>query len=196
MRKFLFSFLAALISVAAISQFNSDPALSKRLDEYMKLTRELKFEKIMEYTHPKMFTIASKEQLIEVLKQGFDNEGMSIAIDSAVVAGISEGFILENVTYKKVDYSVKMAVRFKDTASLKEENFISAMKIAFTNAFPGGTVEFAEADKVFRIKASNLMIAIKDNEATPWMFLGYEKKNAELAKLLYSKEVIEHFKLL
>lgn len=196
MRKYFASLFIAFVSIAAIAQNNSDAQLSKRVDEYMKLTRELKFEEIMDYTHPKMFTIAPKEQLTEALKQGFDNEGMSIAIDSAVVTGISDGFIFEKTTYKKVDYSVNMAIRFKDTAALKEETFISTMKMAFTNAFPGATVEFTETDKVFRIKASNLMIAIKDNEATPWMFLGYEKKNAELSKLLYPKEVIEHFKLL
>jgi hypothetical protein len=196
MRKLVIGFLIAFSSVASIAQDNSDPELSKRLDKYMNLTRELKFEEIMEYTHPKIFAIASKEQLAEVFKQAFDNEEMSIGIDSTAIVGISDAFKLKDATYKKIVYSMNMVVRFKDTISLKEESFIGTMKMAFTNAFPGATVEFNKAKKTFQIKALNIMIAIKDNNATPWMFLGYEKKNGELLKVLYPKEVIEHFKLL
>jgi hypothetical protein len=39
------------------------------------------------------------------------------------------------------------------------------------------------------------MFAIKDNELSDWMFLGYQK-NEEMIKLLYPQEVIDHFKLL
>jgi len=196
MRKYIFSLLIAFSSVAAVAQNNSDPQLSKRLDDYMRLTKELKFEQLMEYTHPKIFSIATKEQLVEVFKQSFDNEQISIGFDSTAITGISESFKFENALYKKIDYSMALVVRFKDTSSLSDENFITIMKTSFENAFSDAVVNYNKAQKKFEIKGSSIMIAIKDNASTPWMFLGYDRKNGDLLKMLYPKEVIEHFKLL
>lgn len=196
MRKYLLVFLAFLTTVTAFAQNNSDPQLSKRLDEYMSLTRHLKFEEIMNYTHPKMFTIATREQLIEVFKQSFDNEQMSIGFDSTAITGVSDEFKTENVAYRKIDYWMKLSVLFKDTAALNDENFIGVMKMSFENAFPGGSVLFSKELKKFEIRAPSIMIAIKDSPGSLWMFLGYQRGNDALLKMLYPQPVIEHFKLL
>jgi len=39
-----------------------------------------------------------------------------------------------------------------------------------------------------------VLIAIKDNPQTPWLFLG-DNGNNETVKKLFPQEVIEHFKL-
>lgn len=196
MRKYLLGFLIVFTAISAFSQKNADAELSKRLDDYMRLTRELKFEEIMEYTHPKIFTVATKEQLVEAFKQAFDNDKMSIGFDSTAITGISSDFKVENVVYKKIDYSMGLSVIFKDTAALSDENFIGIMKMSFANAFPGGAVEYNKDLKKFTINASSIMIAIKDSASEPWLFLGYQKGNDMLLKLLYPQQVLDHFKLL
>lgn len=194
MRKFTLALTVVFTSFFASGQ-SSDPDLNKRLDEYMRLTRELKFEEVMNYMHPKIFDLATKEQLIEVFKQTFESEEISMSFDSTSITGVSDDFVHEKVIYKKIDYLVDMAVLFKDTASLRDENFIAIMKNAFLAAFPGGTVVYNPVRKSFEIKAPNIMFALKDNALAPWLFLGYEKKNEALGQLLYPKEVLGHFKL-
>jgi hypothetical protein len=195
MRKSIFVLIAFFSGFLAIAQKNSDPVFAKRLDDYMRLTRELKFEELMEYTHPRIFEMASKEQLVEVFRQSFDNEQMKIRFDSTAITGISEDFKSNGVLYKKIDYWMSITVTLADTASTNNPGFITTMTTAFEQGFPGGTVEFDKNTKKFRISASSIMIAIKDNDTAPWMFLGYQKDKA-LLKQLYSQEVIDHFKLL
>ena len=194
MRKYILA-LVVLFSFGSTVAQSNDPDLNKRLDEYMRLTREYKYEELMTYMHPKLFELATKEQLIEDLKQTFEGDELTIGFDSTAITGVSDDYRFENAVYKKIDYWLAMAVRFTDTASLNDEGFISIMKGAFSGAFPGSTVNFNSSRKSFDIKASNIMFAIKDSTSAPWLFLGYEKKKEALLKLIYPKQVLEHFGL-
>src|SRR5438067_11578732 len=63
MKKFLL--LAALLpAIFCSAQSKDDAAFKQRLEEYMRLTRQLRFEEIMNFTHPSMFAIVPKDQLV------------------------------------------------------------------------------------------------------------------------------------
>jgi len=195
MKKIFFAFSATLFSIAIFAQKNTDTAFSRRLNDYMRFTRELKFDDIITYTHPKLFTIATKDQIKEFLQSSFENEQMKIEFDSTAITRISENFKSESVNYKRVDYWMAVTVTFKNTAALSDSNFISSMTSALQQGFPEGKIVYNPFRKKFEVQANGLMIAIKDNDSTPWMFLGYQKNDA-LIKKLYPQQVIDHFKLL
>lgn len=195
MRKHLFTLLALLASVVVFAQKSSDPELNKRISEYMRLTEQLKFDEVMDYTHPKIFTIAPREQLVEIFKTSFDNESMKISFDSTGIISISEPFKLESASYRRIDYWMAINITFKDTSALADESFVSNMKTSLANGFPGAKIEYNKATKKFEINTSTLMIAIKDDAQKPWMFLGYQKNDNGLSKMLYPQEVLDHFKL-
>src|SRR5690349_19618445 len=92
-----------LFCTATFAQKNADTAFERRLNDYMRFTRELRFDDIINYTHPKLFTIATKDQLKEFLQGSFENEQMKIEFDSTAIKKVSENFKLENVLYKRVD---------------------------------------------------------------------------------------------
>jgi len=195
MKKFYFSFIALLFSVAKFALKNMDSSFSRRLNDYMRFTRELKFDDIINYTHPKLFTIATKDQIKQFLQGSFENEQMKIEFDSTAITKVSENFKPENVSYKRVDYWMAVTVTFKNTAALSDSNFISSMTSALQQGFPEGKIVYNPFRKKFEVQANGLMIAIKDNDSAPWMFLGYQKNDA-LIKKLYPQQVIDHFKLL
>lgn len=195
MKKILIPFIAVFLSIATFAQKNTDTAFTRRLNDYMRFTRELKFDNIIDYTHPKLFTIATKDQLKEFLQSSFENEQMKIEFDSTAIKKVSENFKVENVSYKRVDYWMAVTVTFKNTAALSDSNFISSMTAALQQGFPEGRIVYNPFRKKFEIQANGLMIAIKDNDSSPWMFLGYQKNDA-LIKKLYPDQVIDHFKLL
>jgi hypothetical protein len=187
-----FAFL--ILSFFSFAQKDPDTELTRRLNEYLRLTRELMFGEIMDYTHPKIFQFVTKEQMVEIYRQSFDNETMKIEFDSVAILKISESFSFENVLYKRVDYNMKIAIRFKDTAALNDESFINATSESFRNSFAGGVVVFNRATKKFEVTTQSIMIAIRDNETAPWLFLGYEK-GSDILKQIYPQEVLVHFQL-
>lgn len=193
--KNLIVFVTLLFCTATFAQKNSDTAFERRLNDYMRFTRELQFDDIINYTHPKLFTIATKDQLKEFLQGSFENEQMKIEFDSTAIKKVSENFKVENVLYKRVDYWMAVTVSFKNTAALSDTSFINSMTAALQQGFPEGKIVYNPFRKKFEIQSNGLMIAIKDNDSAPWMFLGYQKNDA-LIKKLYPQQVIDHFKLL
>src|SRR4051812_23907310 len=140
----------------------------------MRLTRQLRFEEIMNFTHPSMFAIVPKDQLVTMYTQLYDNNQMKINIDSTSVSGVSADFKSGGTTYRQVDYRLKLTVLYKDSASLNDSSFVNNLTTNLRQGFPGGTVRFNKAKSSFYISTgNNIMFAIKDNEQTPWMFLGY-----------------------
>ena len=194
MRKLLLLFLAAYCSILAFAQPNTDAQLKRRLDAYMKINRELNFKELMNYIHPSLFNLATREQLVQVFESSFDNEQMSISIDSLAVTTISPFYVHNKVQYSKVDYYMEMALKWKDAAATAEEGFVPQMSTAFEQAFAGSHVSFDKSRNSFLIKGINILIAIKDDTTTPWMFLGYDK-NQPMVRSLFPALVIEHFKL-
>ena len=80
MKKYLIA-LAALICFHTVFA-QKDPQLVKRLNALMQATQDLDFEKIMDYTYPKVFTIAPKKKMPEALKNGLSTDEMIVRFDS------------------------------------------------------------------------------------------------------------------
>ena len=174
---------------------SGDAELDKRLNEYLQINKDLRFEAIMDYIHPVLFTIVPKANILEVFKKTFDNEEMSIRIDSILPSAISSVFQVKEAVYRKVDYRMRLSIRMKDSSSLREPEFIKIMTGALEAGFPGSTVKFHQAEGLFDINTPTMMFAIRDKPGTLWMFLGFQKNEA-LLKAIYPAEVIRHFKLL
>ena len=194
MRHFLICLLVLTFSLAGRTQ-NSDPQLNERLQAYMKLSKDLDFEGLMNYLHPKLFTIAPKEAMAETLKKAYDNDQMHISIDSMAILNIGEDFTVGAARYKKIDYELSLQLRFKDTAITEKREFVNGLLKNLEGSFPGKKVGYAAAQKAFWVKGPDLLFAIKDSPETSWMFLGYNK-NPQLIQALFPPEVIAHFKLL
>ena len=111
-------------------------ALNKRLEIYMRLSKELNFEELMEYVHPSLFTLASKEQLIDVFKKIYDNDEMKISIDNLESRSISDPYALHSVQYRKVDYYMVMHMKFKEEGKTSDSSFVDRMTTTLQTALP------------------------------------------------------------
>lgn len=171
-----------------------DTALSKRLEEYIRFNKELKFEELMEYIHPSLFKLAPKDQLIEVFKKVYDNDEMKISIDNLEKRSISDLYALNGVQYHKVDYYMVMRMKFKDESKTLDSSFVNSMTTSLEAALPLKKVSYDTAGNQFFIKGTDVLIAIKDSPKSSWLFLGYDPGN-EMIKQLLPQELIEHFKL-
>ncbi|HWJ90885.1 MAG TPA: hypothetical protein VNR87_07220 [Flavisolibacter sp.] len=195
MRKFAALLLVSLVSTVVFAQGKPDINLNRRLQTYKRLTRDLNFEEIMNYTHPKMFTLAPKDEMIKVFRQIYDNDKFKMFIDSTAITSVSPSFKVGVTDYRRVDYAMKLTIQFKDTSATDDPNFVATIIQNLQRGYPDADVTFDQPKKSFIVRASSLLFAIKDTELSQWMFLGYQK-NDDMIKLLYPQEVIEHFKLL
>ncbi|HMW26816.1 MAG TPA: hypothetical protein PKC51_09260, partial [Ferruginibacter sp.] len=73
MKRFLLSVLV-LITSTTVTHAQQDTALSRRLQEILGYTQLSEIDKILDYTYPKIFTLATRDQMKEQLLAALDNE--------------------------------------------------------------------------------------------------------------------------
>lgn len=189
MKSFRFLFFILLFPCfSSLSAQTTDPQLQIRLNEFIKLTRELNFTKLMDYIHPKLFTIASKEQMVAIMENTFKgDEGMEIAMDSIETGRIFPSFILQNGTYTKVEYSMLMRMKLKKDNGYEPAN--DMMLTLFKSQYGKDNVRYDEPTQAYVIRIVSMMVAIKDEQSPEWSFLNFKPDDALMKKLL-SQEVI------
>jgi hypothetical protein len=195
MKKFLFFFVSVFISLAVFAQVKSgDAQLDKRLAEYMQYNNDKNYEKIMDYMHPKLFSIVPRETLVSALRSAFESEEMAISMNDLGVTSVGGAFTSAGSAYRKVMYKMTLTMRFRDTAKGNDPEFQDVMLGSFKSAFPGKSVTFNSTSKEYIVKGEDILYAIHD-QGKPWLFLGY-KNDPDMIKKLFPKAVIDHFKML
>ena len=196
MKKLTFLLLLPLFTFTVSAQNSTDAQLNKRLKTYMTLSKELDFAGVMDYMHPRLFTLLPKEQLVQTMETAFNTPGMKIAFDSMAVTAISPVYKTGSATYRKVDYFMSMRISLSDSLDLSDKQLADIMVKSFKQGFPGKKVVVEAASNSVLVSGKDLMFAIKDAQATEWMFLGYDRSKPKLAEQLFPKTVRQHFKLL
>ena len=196
MRKWFLCFLIVLTAFVGKAQVaDSDTQLTRRLHHYMQLSKDLKFEQLMDYMHPALFTIAPKEDILKTFEAIYHNEEMKITIDSIAILAIGPGYKNKERIYKKVDYFMSLQLRYNDTVALADTVFKNNLRNGLEVGFPGKKISYNENNYSYTIAGNEVMFAIKENATAAWMFVGYNK-NPVLIKALFPEAVIQHFKLL
>lgn len=151
------------------------------------------FAEVLDYTYPKVFEFASKEQMTELMTSMLDNEEFSIAIlptnyniQVSDVKNIGEG------KYAMIEYNNLMRLKFKDEGSLDPEASLNLLKVAFSNA----NVSYNEETKTFdiMIRSQNLAISDKTTNGT-WKFLNANKQDGQMLRLLLDELILNAFNL-
>ena len=73
------------------------------------------FEKVMEYTYPRLFTIAPRDVLVSTMKNAFENDEFTIELDSVKVHTIFPVFVIHDTSYAEVKHTMLMKMKYKKT---------------------------------------------------------------------------------
>lgn len=175
------------------SSDNPGASLEQRLTEYMKLNEEMNLEKIMDYVYPKLFTIVSRKDLLQAMKDGFNSEEVKIDIDSMKLDKIYPTFEMDNASYAKINYSMVMLMNFnqtKDTTDKVDPEQNEFMRKTMAAEYGEENVSVDETTGVIKIKASSIMVAVKEQSDKEWYFVNLKEEDPMMTKI-FSKEVIE-----
>lgn len=189
-------FLLSFFFFTANAQKVADPALSSRIQEYLSYTKQLDFDKAMDYMHPKLFTIAPKAQLVQSMEQAFHNEEMKFTFDSMAIVAISPVYKFAKASYHKIDYFMGMTIALGDSIDLSNKEMAAIMLQSFQAGFPKKKITIDAPNNAIKVSGRELMFAIKDAAVEDWMFLGYDRSNPALISKLYPKQVRQYFKVL
>jgi hypothetical protein len=189
----IISFL--LISFTTTAQNSSgDALLNTRLNEYMKLSKDMDIDKLLEFMHPNIYKVVPKSVLAETMKGFYSNENIGISIDSIAVSNIGPVFVSDKSNYRDVHYYMVMSMWLKNAEMAGNEEAKESLFASLKAAFQDKSVVLEDKNNKFLISGESLLIAIQD-PGEQWLFIGYDKSQAALISQVFSKEVIEHYKL-
>ncbi len=191
MKSTLLTLLSLVFGVFGKAQ--EDTSLVNRVNQMLKLTQVKDLEKVMDFTYPKLFTVAPKEALIEVMKNTYETDEYIIELDSVNVVTIFPVFKINDTSYVKIKHTMLMKMKYKepyDTADKESKGFMVSL---MQQRFGEGNVRFdpiANSLNIFMIPA---MVGIK-TKSTNWTFVNLNEDNPAMLNTLFSKQVLNKLK--
>ena len=179
------------LGIAANAQ--QDTSLVKRVNEMLKLTQLKDIEKIMDYTYPKLFTIAPRETLITVMKNAYETDEFLIELDSVKVVTIFPVFVMNDTSYVKVKHTMLMKMKYKEPYDTADKDSREFMVSLMEQKFGKGKVRFDPVTNSLNIFMVPEMVGIK-YKASKWTFANLNEDNPEMLNMLFSKKVLDKLK--
>lgn len=166
--------------------------LEQRLADFMKANDKMDFEKVMDYTYPKLFTLAPRAQLVKAMKDAFNNEEVKVELDSLRIDTVFSVFKIGDGSYAKVRYTMNMLMDFgvaKDSSGSDDKKSDYILQ-SITAKYGAENVSADEKTGVITIRNTSDMVAVKDEYAKEWSFVNLNKEDPMINKL-FSKEVLD-----
>lgn len=191
MPKYIFLILFLLLNIPIKAQDLSSAEKNKieaRLDEYMTLISAGDYEAMMEYVYPKVFTFASKKDMIAMFS-GIGT-GLEFSFDNPDLKWI-EG--IHNDNYALISYSMEMGLKLVSEET-RTESMFNTMKVVFESQFGAENVEAQKEDFSLKVNAGKYIIAINEDIHSNWFFIEFDESNPALMSMLLSEDLINSVK--
>ncbi len=176
-----------------IGNAQQDTSLVNRVNEMLKITELKDFEKVMDYTYPKLFAIVPREELITVMKNAYETDEFTIELDSARIDTIFPVFVINDTSYVKVKHSMLMKMKYKepyDTADKESKEFMVSL---MQQKFGEGNARFDPIANSLNIFMIPDMVGIK-TKSSNWTFANLNEDNPAMLNMLFSKQVLNKLK--
>jgi hypothetical protein len=197
MKKLLFAFIAFIFIACGGNSSKdktgnaaggSDPALERRLAEYMKINEDLDFEKLMDYIYPKLFDFATREEMVEALEDFFKSDEIKVKLEALSIDKVHPVFKEGDGRYAKVDYSMTVLMDLSGiTEGDTEQNDLIVKSMA--KKYGDENVGIDKETGMIRVHMANPMVAVKDEYAKDWSFVAF--KDDPMINKLFGKEVLD-----
>jgi hypothetical protein len=179
------------LSIQGKTQYAKDSAeMATRLEIFMQNNRLMDIDKVLDYTYPKLFTIAPREQVKEAMENAFNSEELIIKLDSLKIVKIHPVFAVNQNRYAKITYSMIINMQLKgegkDSADIKM--FLEIMQTQYGEK----NVTIDKSGNGINIFQEVDMAAIKDDLSPEWTFANL-KKDDPLMDMLFEKDLIARF---
>ena len=186
--KLKIQFLLFFCSAFAFSQ--TVETLKSDTQKMYDATYTMDYETVLNYTHPKIFEIASREQMISAMEQTFENDVLKVRfVHANPTFSFSEIKTLDGKIFCMVSYINTMRMTFEDKLTSKRAE---EMVETFKSSGEYSTVRFEKDRNSFFIEGNGVMIAISDEDTKgTWKFVNYSKTQEANSEMILGKDVLE-----
>ena len=184
-------FLLACILFTTISFSQDLNALKAEIQKTYDATIALNYDKILDYTYPKLYKLVPRDKMKEALIATFNGtDEMKVKI-LAVDPNFNYGEIktIDDQKICLVKHNLSMEITLNET--LEEEDVEMMIDLLKSN-METEDITFDKKKTTFKINKIATMIAISDElTKNQWRFLNKDKENKLMAMLLNKKVVKE-----
>ena len=187
--------LILFISLFSFTQSDIKSKFTDDLNTMVQLTNSNEFIKLMDFTNPKLFEIAPRDQLIEIY-ENMISMGMEIKGGIARINYISDAIAFDDKIYYKIYYRSNQ--NFKISGQMLDG--LDAMKeyVYSTLAPKAKDVRFDDKTNTFYIEElQQIMIAESSLSSDDWFYTEYDKEDPQQAQILeyiFPSQVLEKLK--
>ena len=202
--------IITLCGCHAVEDSGAQAELKQRLDEFIRSYKQLDADIMINYIYPKVFTVVDKSQVLLDM-----NESIGLlskkSFDSVTVNKIYPIFEIDSSRYCKIDFTIALSFPInvpKDSLAepsktLRDSGIrhtigeggypapqITLMQTLLEGRFGKGNVKYERDAALFRVRARNTLVAVKDEYAKQWSFILYDNNSSKYNKI-FSQKVLD-----
>ena len=183
------------VNLSAQNLSNQDKTdIQTRLDEYFEFTKVNDYTQMMEYIYPKVFTLATKEQMVEVFNS-MKTMGIGLNVDEININKIEDLMDGGSKKYGVADYNIEIRLELL-TPVMQSAEVVESLKSSFKVSYNATDMKYDEETKTLSFKGHKYVLAIKDPDydADNWYFLEHDASNPMASEMLIDSDVLTKFK--
>ena len=158
------------------------------LTTYLSYTKTKEYSKILDFVHPKLFDVVSRQAILDQFEAMESDESMQITFGDALIKDISDLVRVGQRYFSLVFYQFEMTMTFND------KSMAPVMKDAFVSTFGEGNVKIDEAKGAVNVITHKSLFAIKEPELKGWKVIENNPEQRFILEAILPTEVIEHYK--
>lgn len=187
--KLLFTLSTLVITLTANAQLTGNPEIQKRLDSFIELTNQKKYNEAFDLMYPKMFNRVAKQELVNLMTS-MNNDGLSVNVSNRRITSFSSPFSEGNETFVRIQYSADMAIDMAKGSLYDSPKASQAIMQQFETTYGTSNVKWDADTKRYTILAHKAMMAIQQ-DGKDWYLVEINTDEMDLMKSLFSEAVMD-----
>lgn len=189
MHRILLSLLVCALTISANAQLNLNPVIQERLDAFIELTNQQKYNEAFDIMYPKMFEQVSKEDLIDLMTS-MNSEGLSLQVNNRKITSSSLPLVDGQETFVRIDYSAHMTIAIREGTMYDSDKAAIGMKQQFESVYGEENVKWDPENKTYIILVDKAMMAVQSNGSN-WYLAEINPDQLDLMKSLFPEAVLK-----
>ncbi len=175
------------LSCTVMRQGRVNAEIQKKVDAFIELSNQKKWDQAFDLMYPKLFTQVPKQDLVDVMT-GMDQDGLSLQRSNIKLSSATKPFKDGNETFVRLEYTGDLTVQIADGSLYDTPKSIQGMTEQFQNSYGMENVKWDGAHKKYNILAELSMMAIQSNQQ--WYLIEINNDQKELMEYLFSDSVM------
>jgi hypothetical protein len=182
-----YTVLLLLLSFVTFSQ--TLESLKIETEKMYEASYIMDFESVLNYTHPKVLEMVTREQMIEALSDSFENENFKVRlVHENPTFTFSEITKIEGKTLCLITYTNAMRMTFEK--KITPENAEGLLK-SFKESDEYKTLNFEQDRNSFFLEGKATMLAVaEESTKNEWKFVNYSKSST-LSKTILGEKILQ-----